>query len=119
MWRRVAFPLSVMAAIAVAGLVAANLPAAPKAELQFAPNFPGGPYYALGCSASHRNNDDAIVYPGQPGKSHNHTYIGNRSVDASTTPVSLLGGRSSCESEFTPRPTGCPRCSSGARRFCR
>jgi Domain of unknown function (DUF1996) len=99
-WRRVAFPLSVVAAIAVAGLAAANLPAAPQAKLQFAPNFPGGPYYALGCSASHRNNDDAIVYPGQPGKSHNHTYIGNRSVDASTTPVSLLGGRSSCESEF-------------------
>ena len=87
-------------AIAVAGFAAANLPAAPKAELQFAPNFPGGPYYALGCSASHRNNDDPIVFPGQPGKSHNHTYIGNRSVDASTTPVSLLGGRSSCESEF-------------------
>jgi Domain of unknown function (DUF1996) len=102
-WRRVAFPLSLAAAIAVAGLAAAALPAAPTAPdaaVQLAPNFPGGPYYALGCSSSHRNNDDPIVYPGQPGKSHNHTYIGNRSVDADTTPTSLLGGRTSCESEF-------------------
>ncbi len=103
MWRRAFFPLYLAAAIAVAGLAAASLPAAPSAPqraLQFAPNFPGGPYYALGCSASHRNNDDPIVFPRQPGRSHNHTYIGNRSVNADTTPDSLLGGRTSCESEF-------------------
>ena len=100
MWRRLAFPLSLAAAIAVAGLAAASLPAAPEAPLQLAPNFPGGPYYALGCSSSHRNNDDPIVYPGEPGKSHNHTFIGNRSVDADTTPTSLLGGKTSCESDF-------------------
>jgi len=99
-WRRVAFPLSLAAAIAVAGLAAARLSAAPEALLQLAPNFPGGPYYALGCSSSHRNNDDPIVYPGQPGRSHNHTFIGNRSVDADTTPTSLLGGTTSCESDF-------------------
>jgi Domain of unknown function (DUF1996) len=98
--RRVAFPLSLAAAIAVAGLAAASLSAAPAAPVQLAPNFPGGPYYALGCSLSHRNNDDPIVFPGQPGKSHNHTYIGNRAVDAATTPNSLLGGASSCESDF-------------------
>jgi hypothetical protein len=102
-WRRVAFPLSLAAAVAVAGLAAAALPAAPtapEAAVQLVPNFPGGPYYALGCSSSHRNNDDPIVYPGQPGRSHNHTYIGNRSVDADTTPTSLLGGQTSCESDF-------------------
>jgi hypothetical protein len=102
-WRRAAFPLSLAAAIAVACFAAASLPAAPtapEAAVQLAPNFPGGPYYALGCSSSHRNNDDPIVYPGQPGRSHNHTYIGNRSVDADTTPMSLLGGQTSCESDF-------------------
>ena len=101
MLRRVAFPLSLAAAIAVAGLAAAAIPAAPTRTakpLPLSPTFPGGPYYTLGCSFSHRNNDDAIVFPGQPGRSHNHTYVGNRSVDASTTPASLLGGRSSCES---------------------
>jgi Domain of unknown function (DUF1996) len=101
--RRVVFPLSLAVAIAVAGLAAAGLSAAPtveKAALQSSPNFPNGPYYAIGCSFSHRNNDDPVVFPGQPGKSHSHTYIGNRSVNAATTPALLLGGRSTCESEF-------------------
>ena len=97
--RRVAFPLSLVAAIAAAGLAASTLSAAPKASEQLAPNFPGGPYFAIGCSFSHRNNDDAIVFPSQPGRSHNHTYIGNRSVDASTTSASLLGGRTTCDSD--------------------
>ena len=100
MWRRALFPLSLAVAIAVAGLAAASLRAAPEANVQLSPNFPGGPYYALGCSFSHRNNDDPIVFPGQPGKSHNHTFIGNRSVDAETTPSSLIGGETSCESDF-------------------
>ena len=53
-------------------------------------------YFVVGCGFSHLNNDDPIAFPGQPGKSHNHTFIGNRAVDASTTPASLLGGDSSC-----------------------
>lgn len=100
MLRRALFPLSVAAALAVAALAATSLPAASAAPVQLAPTFPGGPYYAIGCSFSHRNNDDPLVFPGQPGKSHNHTYIGNRSVSAATTTTSLLGGRSTCESEF-------------------
>ena len=51
--------------------------------------FPGGAYFNLACGFSHRNNDDPIRFPGQPGKSHNHTYIGNRQVDAFATPASL------------------------------
>jgi hypothetical protein len=101
--RRVAFPLSLVAATAVAGLAAAGLSAAPSVgaeQLQRSPNFPNGPYYAIGCSFSHRNNDDPVVFPGQPGRSHSHTYIGNRSVTAATTPAALVGGRSTCESEF-------------------
>jgi hypothetical protein len=101
--RRVVFPLSLAVAIAGAGLAAASLsaaPSAPRSALQASPNFPNGPYYAIGCSFSHRNNDDPVVFPGQPGKSHSHTYIGNRSVSAATTSASLLGGRSTCESEF-------------------
>ncbi len=99
MLRRALFPLSLAAAIAVAALAATSLTAAPRVPTQFAPNFPGGPYYAIGCAFSHRNNDDPVVFPGQPGRSHNHTYIGNRSVSAESTPASLIGGRSSCEGE--------------------
>lgn len=60
------------------------------------PAFPGGSYFVVGCGFSHRNNDDAIVFPGEPGRAHNHTYIGNRSVEASTTAASLRGGETTC-----------------------
>jgi Domain of unknown function (DUF1996) len=59
--------------------------------------FPGGAYFNLACGFSHRNNDDPILFPGQPGKSHNHTYIGNTSVDAASTPASLRRGETTCE----------------------
>jgi len=61
--------------------------------------FPGGAYFTLLCGFSHRNNDDPIVFSGQPGRSHNHTFIGNRVVDAATTPETLRGGATTCESE--------------------
>jgi hypothetical protein len=98
-WRRVAFPLTLAAAIAAATFAAANLSAASGVPRQLAPLFPGGPYFAIGCSFSHRNNDDPIVFPGQSGRSHNHTYIGNRSVDSSATAESLLGGTTTCDSD--------------------
>ena len=50
---------------------------------------PGGPYFVVSCSSTHRNNDDPIVFFNQPGKSHNHTFVGNRSTDADSTPASL------------------------------
>jgi hypothetical protein len=58
--------------------------------------FPGGPYYVIGCGFSHRSNDDPIAYPNQPGRSHNHTFLGNRSTDASSTPADLRGKPTSC-----------------------
>jgi Domain of unknown function (DUF1996) len=33
------------------------------------------------CPFSHTSTDDPIVYPGQPGRSHAHTFFGNRSFD--------------------------------------
>jgi len=39
------------------------------------------------------------VFPGAPGRSHNHTYIGNRTVDASSTPASLRDGPTTCDLE--------------------
>jgi hypothetical protein len=54
-----------------------------------ATGFPGGPYFVVACSSTHRSNDDPIVFPRQPGKSHNHTFVGNRDADAFSTPASL------------------------------
>jgi hypothetical protein len=58
--------------------------------------FPGGRYFVVNCPFSHRNNDDPIVFPGEPGRSHDHTYLGNTSVDARSTPASLRGGETTC-----------------------
>lgn len=54
-------------------------------------------YFAIACDFSHRNQDDPIVFFNQPGRSHDHTYFGNRATNASSTPQSLrAAGRTSC-----------------------
>jgi Domain of unknown function (DUF1996) len=60
--------------------------------------FPGGAYFNLACGVSHRNNDDPIQLPRQPGRSHNHTYVGNTVVHAFTTNDTLRHrGETTCE----------------------
>jgi Domain of unknown function (DUF1996) len=83
--------------LVLVGLALAVALTGTSAASSAASTFPGGAYFNLACGFSHRNNDDPILYPGQPGKSHNHTYIGNRTVDASTTPASLRRGETTCE----------------------
>jgi hypothetical protein len=46
------------------------------------------------CTYSHSKPDDPIVFPGLPGASHIHTFIGNRSTNANTTVESLLANPS-------------------------
>ena len=89
--------------------------AGPAAVTQARMAFPGGPHFVLSCGFSHRNNDDPIVFPGQPGLSHNHTFIGNFSVDSSTTQTSLLGGRTSCEFEADSSAYWAPTLFAGRR----
>ena len=57
----------------------------------------GTAYFTVLCGFSHRNQDDPIVYPNQPGKSHDHTYFGNTSTKASSTLPSLrAAGQTTC-----------------------
>lgn len=49
------------------------------------------------CDVNHRLSDDPIVFPGLPGASHNHTFIGNPTTNANSTPQSLVGGATSCQ----------------------
>lgn len=87
-----------LVAVSSGVLATSGRSASPNAALQLATrSFPGGPYFNVICGFSHRNNDDPIVFPGAPGRSHNHTFIGNRNVDASTTPESLQDGASTCD----------------------
>ena len=55
-----------------------------------------GVNFVSGCRFSHRNTDDPIVYPGQPGKSHDHTFLGNDTTNAFSTVETMLGQSTSC-----------------------
>jgi hypothetical protein len=49
------------------------------------------------CAPSHNAYDDPVVYPGQPGRSHLHTFFGNTLADANSTYQSLrTTGESTC-----------------------
>jgi hypothetical protein len=59
---------------------------------------PGGDgAFRTSCTVSHMAFNDPIVYPGQPGKSHLHTFFGNTGAGATTTAESLrTTGNSTC-----------------------
>ncbi|MFF3349646.1 DUF1996 domain-containing protein [Streptomyces sp. NPDC002779] len=52
--------------------------------------------FQANCSVTHTAPDDPIVYPRQPGKSHDHTFMGNRTTNAGSTTASLYGGNTTC-----------------------
>jgi len=49
------------------------------------------------CGFSHRSMDDPIVFPGQPGASHDHSFVGNRTTNAFSTLATLRAGASTCK----------------------
>jgi hypothetical protein len=59
------------------------------------PSNDGTGNFRTACRFSHFLSDDPIVFPGQPGASHNHTFFGNMSFNASTTTSST--GNSTCD----------------------
>lgn len=54
--------------------------------------------FQANCTPTHTLPDDPIVFPGQAGASHSHTFMGNRSTNANTTAASLVaaGTSTSC-----------------------
>jgi hypothetical protein len=56
-----------------------------------------GVNFVTTCGFSHRNQDDLIVFPGQPGLSHDHTYFGATTTNASSTLESLREGGTTCQ----------------------
>src|SRR5438270_6799580 len=77
--------------IALAALVACS-----AATGAATPKLHGNNFYA-NCRFSHTADDDPIVYPGQPGKSHPHTFFGNTSTSARSTVASLRAARTTCK----------------------
>jgi hypothetical protein len=49
------------------------------------------------CRFSHRNEDDAIVFPGKHGASHDHTYFANTSTNADSSVASLQASGTTCQ----------------------
>jgi hypothetical protein len=49
------------------------------------------------CRFSHAAPDDPIVYPGKPGASHRHSFVGNVSTDAYSSLDTLHGAATTCE----------------------
>ena len=53
--------------------------------------------FRTGCQMSKMSFDDPIVFPGQPGRSHLHTFFGNTGIDANSTAKSIATtGNSTC-----------------------
>ena len=48
------------------------------------------------CRFSHQAPDDPIVFPGEPGASHQHTFVGNRTTNAFSTFGTLRSGPTTC-----------------------
>lgn len=78
----------VVGALAIAIVLAASSGAAPPLR---------GVNFISVCGFSHRGTDDPIVLPRQPGFSHDHTFIGNTSTDAFSTPAKLRAAGTTCK----------------------
>jgi Domain of unknown function (DUF1996) len=55
-----------------------------------------GVNFVENCRLSHSLPDDPIVFPGKAGASHDHTFVGNRSTNASSTYGSLRSSGTTC-----------------------
>ena len=79
------------------GNVAATPPVTGVAPSQATPPHAYFHEFQANCAVSRSTlNDDPIVFPGQAGASHNHTFMGNRTTNAASTTASLQAGTSSC-----------------------
>jgi hypothetical protein len=77
-----------LAAVALAAGGAGGAPGA-------APPLRGVNFISV-CGFSHRGPDDPIVLPRQPGYSHDHTFVGNESTNAFSTPAQLRSAATTC-----------------------
>jgi Domain of unknown function (DUF1996) len=87
-------PFRALAAFVIVGVVGGAAPdlagAAKKPTAGRLVNF------LAHCEVSRVAPDDPIVYPGRPGRSHDHTFFGSRSVDAYATVHSLRSAETTC-----------------------
>lgn len=55
-----------------------------------------GQNFFSNCYLTHISSDDPIVYPGQPGVSHSHSFFGSKSTNAASTSETLRASATTC-----------------------
>ena len=85
---------SLLAAVASAALAVAAV--ATTAGSASADSYVSHHEFQANCKMDHTASDDPILFPGQAGRSHNHTFVGNVTTNANSTLSSLLAGATSC-----------------------
>jgi hypothetical protein len=88
---RAALWCAIGAAFLTSGTAAHARPASGAATKLHGNNF------YVNCKFSHTADDDPIVFPSQPGKSHPHTFFGNATTDAGSTLASLQAAATTCK----------------------
>jgi hypothetical protein len=86
--------------VAAIALVAVPAFAAATEFQQYSPSDPDYPQkvdWVTSCLVAKTADDDPILYPGQPGLSHNHTFAGSLVVTASAIPEVLIRGGTNCK----------------------
>ena len=91
----VAFLLGLAATVAAVSFAAGEDPPASGPVTSLAQLR--GVNFVSHCAFSHRAPDDPIVYPGRPGASHDHTFLGSTSTDANSTNASLRAAATTCK----------------------
>jgi hypothetical protein len=98
MTRRRSSILAALTALGIASVVATSLSAAAAGPSSAAGSLPAlaGVNFVSVCGYSRRAPDDPIVFPGQPGASHDHSFVGNVSTNAFSTLATLRAAMTTC-----------------------
>jgi len=89
-----ALRIAILAAALSPSLLVAAAPSSPAGRASS--SFNGVNFISV-CGFSHRAPDDPIKYPGQPGASHDHSFVGNTSTNAFSTLASLHKAGTTCQ----------------------
>lgn len=98
--RRVVAAIAGVAALGGGLVLAASVPASAGGFPVYKPSdssYPQKVDFVVECYFVADRPDDPIVFPGQPGKSHQHTFGGNLAITASSTPEDLYGHATNCK----------------------
>ena len=96
MQARLALVFSLLAAVTVVSVAAASPNDRGRGHKEARQQLAGVNFISV-CRFSHRAPDDPIVFPGKPGLSHDHSFVGNVSTNAFSTTDSLRAAATTCQ----------------------